>query len=318
MAKEKKIVQKQVTKRYQLEKYNGKRSRHVCPNCGKSHVFARFVDVTTGEYLADDIGRCNRQTACGYIKSPKDANNKDLFVPLSTVRPQYLEKEYTHLINSKYVLKSLEKGTNNFIDFLFENFDPKQVQRVINLYKIGTGTRWENSTIFWQIDQNYDVRTGKIMLYDKETLKRVKEPYNHVSWIHTPKKDHNYGVNVDYSLTQCFFGEHLLNNEKFTKFAVVESEKTAILGNFIQPKIGWIATGGLMNINEERLFPFKDKELIFYPDKGKAYKEWEKKLKPFQETFNIKLSDKVETLEELSEGDDLGDYIISKFAKSKE
>lgn len=310
MAKEK-IPHKKV-RRYKLEKYTGRNSRHTCPSCGTSHAFARYVDVTTGEYLADDIGRCNREERCGYEKSPDDFKGQELFVSASTVKKEYLDNEFTHTIDSKYVVKAMEVGENNFLKYLRKYFDPILVDQVARKYMIGSDDLWEGATVFWQIDSEWDVRTGKIMLYNPETLKRVKEPYNHISWVHNPDKSNKFGANEDYSLTQCFFGEHLLNQEEFTTFGVVESEKTAILCALSNPKIGWIATGGVQNINETRLAPFKDKELVFYPDKGKAYKIWEDKLKPFMKDYDIKISKSVEKIEELKEGEDLGDYILLK------
>ena len=314
MAKEK-VVHRKTVERYQLEKYTGRKSRHQCPSCNAKYSFARFVDVTTGEELGEDIGRCNREGKCGYIKSPKDNKGLDLKVPLSEVKKEYTEKEFTSLIDSKYILQSMQSEENNFLYFLNKHFDKSKVDYVTNLYKIGTDNHWENSTVFWQIDEHWDVRTGKIMLYNINDLKRVKTPYNHINWVHTPRKNHDYGINMDYALTQCFFGEHLLNYEKFTKFAVVESEKTAILGTLMQPEIGWIATGGLQNISEKRLLPFKDKELVFYPDKGSAFDKWVKKVKPFINDYKITVSDSVEKMENLKEGDDIGDYILSKYTK---
>lgn len=40
-------------------------------------------------------------------------------------------------------------------------------------YRIGTSNHWPNATIFWQIDQQQKVHTGKIMLYDYHTGHRV-------------------------------------------------------------------------------------------------------------------------------------------------
>jgi len=58
--------------RYILEPYHGKNSRFTCPACKKSHQFTRYIDAETGEYLADNVGICNRLNSCGYHYSPKD------------------------------------------------------------------------------------------------------------------------------------------------------------------------------------------------------------------------------------------------------
>ena len=60
-------------------------------------------------------------------------------------------------------------------------------------YKVGTSKYWDGATVFWQTDNQNKVRTGKIMLYNSETGKRIKEPYNHVTWVHSVlhKGDYN-------------------------------------------------------------------------------------------------------------------------------
>ena len=54
---------------YHLEKYTGKRSRHHCPNCGDRNSFVRYIDEADN-YLADDVGRCNHESSCGYHYTP--------------------------------------------------------------------------------------------------------------------------------------------------------------------------------------------------------------------------------------------------------
>ena len=57
--------------RYSLEKYNGRNSRHVCPQCGRKQVFTRYIDNETKQYIADNVGKCNRLDKCGYHYTPK-------------------------------------------------------------------------------------------------------------------------------------------------------------------------------------------------------------------------------------------------------
>ena len=78
------------------------------------------------------------------------------------------------------------------------------------------------------------------MLYNAHSGKRVKEPFSHITWAHKVLNLHNF------SLKQCFFGEHLLNEYK--PIAIVESEKTAIIASAYIPKFNWIAVGSLNNL----------------------------------------------------------------------
>ena len=58
--------------RYQLEKYRGRSTRHVCPQCGRKNVFTRYVDTENNNiYINDNVGKCNRLDKCGYHYTPK-------------------------------------------------------------------------------------------------------------------------------------------------------------------------------------------------------------------------------------------------------
>ena len=58
--------------RYQLEKYRGRATRHVCPQCGRKHVFTRYIDTHNNNmYINDKVGKCNRLDKCGYHYTPR-------------------------------------------------------------------------------------------------------------------------------------------------------------------------------------------------------------------------------------------------------
>ena len=57
--------------RYQLERYRGRSTRHVCPQCGRKNVFTRYVDTENNNiYISDNVGKCNRLDKCGYHYTP--------------------------------------------------------------------------------------------------------------------------------------------------------------------------------------------------------------------------------------------------------
>ena len=48
--------------RYQLERYRGRSTRHVCPQCGRKNVFTRYIDTENNNiYINDNVGKCNRE-----------------------------------------------------------------------------------------------------------------------------------------------------------------------------------------------------------------------------------------------------------------
>ena len=58
--------------RYQLEKYRGRSTRYICPQCKRKQSFTRYIDTyNNNEYVSDNVGKCNRIDKCGYHYTPK-------------------------------------------------------------------------------------------------------------------------------------------------------------------------------------------------------------------------------------------------------
>lgn len=317
--KQEKKLQSKPVNRYVLQRYEGVRSRFNCPNCGEKHCYTKFIDVTTGDYVGDEYGRCDRVEKCGYFVPPTGKNCKDkpLMVKPSEALKGYQEEVLgISLISTAKVVESMTMN-DNLSTFLFNNFDPIKVKNTLVKYKIGESDKWKGSTVFWQIDNQFDTRTGKIILYDVKTGKRMKGERPFISWAHNPDyKLMDKTFLEDFNLQQCIFGEHLVTPET-TEIHIVESEKTALLCNIMDGKV-WLSVGGIEMINEDRLLPFKHCKMTFYPDKGaKALDKWKKKLSEFHEIYDIKINTSLEK-SDLPEGSDLADVIIKKYAKNKE
>jgi hypothetical protein len=143
------------------------------------------------------------------------------------------------------------------------------------------------------------------MLYSPLTGKRIKEPFNHITWAHK-------ALNLkDYQLKQCLFGEHLLKNHN-GPVAIVESEKTAIIASVYFPKLTWVACGSLSNLNQSLLKVLSERSVSLFPDLG-GYAKWSEKAAQLSNIVNAKVSDLLEkraTEEERKDGLDLADYLL--------
>lgn len=72
-----------------------------------------------------------------------------------------------------------------------------------------------------------------------------------------------------YNLKQCFFGEHLLSEDKSRPVALVESEKTAIIASYYLPQFLWIASGGKNGcFNANSLSALAGRSVVLFPDLG--------------------------------------------------
>lgn len=293
---------------YILEPYNGTKTRFTCPNCGAKQSFVKYIISDTKEYLSDHVGRCNKEIKCGYHYKPKqyfDDNKIAEFKPQFKPQKPTIQKEPDFVDVELFVqsLKAYDK--NNFVSFLIKLFGQEVTNELIAKYYIGTSKKWNGATIFWQIDEQMKVRTGKIMLYNPETGKRIKEPYNHFSWVH---KNLN---NPDFNLNQSLFGLHLIKGNR-KPIAVVESEKTAIISSVYLPDFIWLATGGLNNLSKSRFESLRGRKVVLYPDLG-AYDKWKEKAEELKTICSISVSDLLEqvaTQQERINGFDVADYLI--------
>jgi len=210
--------------RYILEPYKGMNTRYRCPSCQqRNKTFSLYIDAKTGEHIHHSVGRCNRESNCGYHYPPKqyfqdnsisfDTPQPKAYKP-RPITPQPRPVSFIPVEVFKASLKAHE--TNHFIEFLINLFGFEVASELISRYFIATSKHWNGATVFWQIDTQGKVRTGKIMLYSPTTGKRVKEPFSLINWAHKGLKQ------PDFQLKQCLFGEHLLI-DKTKHVAIVES-----------------------------------------------------------------------------------------------
>ena len=186
-------------------------------------------------------------------------------------------------------------------DIRWDYVQSLRVMPVLAEYCVGHGKN--GHTIFWQIDEQKRVRTGKMMKYYPQGHPKLGHRDKEASWnfdfIHATLSRHwdeEHGVMTDeppYPFPQIynpdkqepqltFFGMHLL--DKYGKSAtvnIVESEKTAVLmaiayGNHATQV--WMACGGLEMITRERLKPIIDRgrRIVLFPDRD-GIEKWKVK-----------------------------------------
>lgn len=300
--------------RYILEPYKGMNTRYRCPTCQqRDKTFSLYIDTETGEHIHPTVGRCNRESNCGYHYTPKqyfqDNPSRPVTPPLHCIAVNFSKSKTNKPVTFipvdvfKASLKAHEE--NHFVKFLINLFGVEVASYLISRYFIATSKHWSGATVFWQIDIQGKIRTGKIMLYNPTTGKRIKEPFQHISWVHTALKQ------PEFELRQCLFGEHLLI-EKTKPVAIVESEKTAIIASVYLPQFIWVAVGSLTNLNAEKCSVLKGRTVTLFPDLN-GFEKWSSRAKELSHIVNFTVSDLLEckaTEAEKKQGLDLADYLI--------
>jgi hypothetical protein len=289
-------------------------TRYRCPSCQKGEkTFSRYIDMETGEQISPEVGRCSRESNCGYHYTPKQyfrGNNISIKKPQSRLykfkaaEPRLKPISFIPPDLFKASLKGYER--NCFVTFLIKQFGAETAGKLVSKYFIGSSKRWPGSSIFWQIDALGRIRSGKVMLYDPVTGKRSKDPYKHPTWAHTLLEL------SEFSLQQCLFGEHLIKTDIMAPIAIVESEKTAIIASAYLPDFIWLACGGMKNLSSDRFSVLRGRNVILYPDLN-AFEAWTDKSNELSAIARVSVSDLLEskaTNEEKSLGLDLADYLL--------
>jgi hypothetical protein len=197
------------------------------------------------------------------------------------VLPDAMVKARMKGIDDNILVRWLRMGIN------WDTIQRKRVDEVLTAYRIGHSQK-NGMTIFWQIDTDGKVRTGKMMLYKMDGHRDKREGAYTFDWIHSAlfrDKRHPEYDEEKQEMKQCYFGMHLLNAYKVRNVdqavCIVESEKTAIImaaayGNHSHQV--WLACGGIENLTREKLMPIIDQHrpIILYPDRD-GIQKWQQK-----------------------------------------
>lgn len=301
----------------------------VCPSCGKRE-FKPEIYIATGELVADNVGRCNRESNCGYhYPAAKYFKDGGKVATNATVNREIKPVAFDYIPN-KYLSDALERNEPHSLKtFLVAKFGAEVEKQAANLYKYtGIEKPWPGSTCFWYIDAQGRVTRGTIVAYNPETGKRIKYATGEragqgkiSSFVKAAKL---IGVGEGWNYKQTLYGEHLLKQYPNKPVGLVESEKTAIIASLYFPQLVWLATGGKSKLTAERVQVLKGRKVVAFPDLD-GFDKWQQAAKDVAHVVNISVSTYLN--DNATEADkaaklDLADYLLkfdlSEFIKPSE
>ena len=202
------------THRFILEPYKGVSTRHTCPNCHRKRCFSKYIDTEKQIQFPDYVGRCDHEQKCGYHFTPRDyfernpsekeKLSEDTFRNYTPIKE--VEPKVTSYIDLDIVNQSLQRYPDNkLFQFLSAQFGEAETLKLMEKYKVGTSKHWDGATVFWQTDYQNRVRTGKIMLYNTTTGRRIKRTIQscHVGTLRITQGGLQFKSNVS-SVSICF------------------------------------------------------------------------------------------------------------------
>ena len=290
--------------RYILEPYkSGGSNRYVCPSCGRRKCFTRYIDLETGEYVADECGKCNHEASCGYHCPPRQFyHDHPALRPTALRQPEYIAGKPMLRLSTPAVRPHLPTGQSSaqseFFDMAWAEkaarrtstfrqwmerlpIAPDTLSRVLDLYYVGGtatsvckgGISYGPAVVFWLIDEEMRVHDAKLMAYQPDGH-RVAD---WCDWMRSVCRRTHCGPQLDRT-DKVLFGLHLLPRFPQKPVAIVESEKTALICACRYPDIVWLATGGCANLQADKLQDLANRQLLVFPDSGE-YDKWNAAMK---------------------------------------
>ncbi len=184
------------------------------------------------------------------------------------------------MVDSRMIAYRQQPCIDTLVNWLraqnWDYIERRRLEENIQAYKLGHSN--SGMVIYWLIDEQNQVRTGKMMRY-KEDGHRDRDCKYGFDWIHSALIRRGPSKFYDPEKQECrpcYFGLHLLNAYKVKNVeqtvCIVESEKTTLImatiyGNNTNQV--WMACGGMENLSRERLKPIMDqgRRIILYPDR---------------------------------------------------
>ena len=172
-----------------------------------------------------------------------------------------------------------QTGSSDLVRWLYSlpwNDDQRgRLPKMIKNYAVGVSR--DGLSVFWQIDEQARVHTGKMMRYKADGHRDKDSQYN-FDWVHSKLFRQRIYNEEEYDYETCLFGQHLLTFCPKAQIHLVESEKTAIImatyyGNMSRNL--WLATGGLQFFDRKHIQVLIDqgRDIVVYPDKDGS-KAW--------------------------------------------
>lgn len=283
-------------------KISPKKNTYSCYSCGAHGDAIQFLMAKQGLSYPDSL----RWLAKKYSIIIPDDEKESWSDRLNAIIEQAKEAEARRLSERqqpKTLYLPLETpkemmtntGSSNLVRWLYSlpwNDEQRgRLPKMIKNYVVGVSK--DGLTVFWQIDEEARVHTGKMMRYKPDGHRDKESSYN-FDWVHSKLFRQKVYDEEQYDYETCLFGQHLLPFCPKAQINLVESEKTALIMAIYHGGMTnqlWLATGGLQFFDRKHIQVLidQDRDIVVYPDKD-GLKAWsERTLQLIHETGYKKL-----------------------------
>ena len=302
--------------RFILERYrSGGSNRYVCPQCGRKKCFTRYVNLETGEYVADECGKCDHTASCGYHYPPRqyfhdhpelnckkdyqteyvngkpllglgnrhqwadEARNREMLSRKNRLLVQPQDRRQTEFFSPEWVQKAMLRPSafSMWLEGLNIGGDARQV---LADYCVGGTAR---DVVVQGVNYGRAVVFWLIdeqqRVHDAKLMAYRNDGHRVQGWANTMRsicERSHVGPQLQ-NTEKVLFGQHLLPRYPDKTVCIVESEKTSLICACRYPQFLWLATGGCGNLQTDKLLPLQHRRLVVYPDSGE-YDKWKEQM----------------------------------------
>jgi hypothetical protein len=224
-----------------------------------------------------------------------------------TAKPPSLHLPYT-IARQRFEQSLSRLESNNFLKRLQVLFCNDTATQIAKLYYLGTSQQQPGARVFWQVDTDWQIRTGKVLRHDPATGQRIQQAQDPTVWVHEA-----LGLQ-DYQFRQCLFGLHLLARYPDKPVGIVLREESAIVLTVFWAEYVWIALGEIGNLTADRFEPLKGRVVVLFPDLGN-FEQWQTKVGKMDGFPSLRVSDHLERnapIEAMQNGYYVADLLLNQ------
>ena len=254
-------------------KVNPIRGYYTCYACGAHGNSIDFLMNYGGMTFSDAIRYLGTKYGI-YVDDEKTPVNPKVKCKPHTPPPQLPMMEF----DEKYLSARRDLTNDNLVNWInslrWTEQQRASISGILNAYFVGHSA--DGSSIFWQIDELFRVRTAKLMKYQSNGH-RSKEDFS-TTWMHSIFEKAKLFDPDQKEVITTLFGLHLLDASPNADINIVESEKSALIAAIYFRDFGtgiWMASGGKTMLTREKLLPIiaRHRNIVLYPDID-AIDEW--------------------------------------------
>jgi hypothetical protein len=235
-----------------MNQYRFDTKRTACPYCGSSDGFAHLLHPDNGKVVADGIGKCH---SCNVFKTTTEAgyvsDAGDLVASRGVAEAKYFDAAIVKNFGLSY-------GAGSLVDYLCSLFGDAAAVEAKRM--LVSGDKYGNTSFIYAdiLGRGMSIKTIAYNQVGKRSKDGIVLPSRNLDTAQiagyiTPEGNIRT-VRVSDGSYQLLYGQHALRlPDKSDVVVVVESEKTALIGSIIDPKITWLASGGSKGLSISKI-----------------------------------------------------------------